>query len=133
VPVVGISLLYHQSEAYESLQIRYADVISIELKSGPGTTRVMAKLSAPAIVAEVPMKTRGELALAFDIKNEDIKRFLEALNSRGLVSSQLSLSKDVPDCLLGHSRCGRSAHASKVIVACPISYPECGRRTHSQL
>jgi hypothetical protein len=44
------------------------------------------KLSAPAIVAETLMKTSGPLTATFDIKNEDIKRFTEALNKRGLVS-----------------------------------------------
>jgi len=48
-------------------------------------TQVTVNLSAPAIVAEATMKTGGALTAAFDIKTGDIKRFVEALSSRGLV------------------------------------------------
>lgn len=68
-------------------------MVSIELKAGASATNVLAKLSAPAILADAPMKTSdGALTLAFDIKNGHIKRFLETLKSRGLVSSSLRLS-----------------------------------------
>jgi hypothetical protein len=75
-----------QSDAYESLQVHYADVVSIDFASGPTTTQVTVNLSAPAIVAEAPMKTSGALTAVFDIKTEDINRFTEALKRRGLVS-----------------------------------------------
>lgn len=54
-------------------------------------TQVLVKLSAPAIVAEAPMKPGDALTAIFNIKNEDIKRFLEALNKRGLVSPRISV------------------------------------------
>jgi hypothetical protein len=75
-----------QSDAYESLQVHYADVVSIDFASGPTMTQVTVNLSAPAIVAEAPMKTSGALTAVFDIKTEDINRFTEALKRRGLVS-----------------------------------------------
>jgi hypothetical protein len=48
-------------------------------------TQVIVNLSAPAIIAEATMKTSGALTAAFDIKTGDLKRFVEALSSRGLV------------------------------------------------
>jgi hypothetical protein len=54
-------------------------------------TQVTVNLSAPAIVAEATMKTSGALTAAFDIKTGDIKRFAEALSSRGLVIAFLCI------------------------------------------
>lgn len=44
------------------------------------------KLRAPAILAESPMKHSGELSADFEIRNEDMERFLDTLTTRGLVS-----------------------------------------------
>lgn len=72
-------------------------MVSIDLTPGRSTTQVLAKLLAPAIVAEVPMKSPDELTSVFDIKNEDMKRFLETLNDRGMVGLNLSFTYSTKD------------------------------------
>lgn len=85
-PVLFANPFGLQSDSYESLQVRYTDVVSIDFTSGSSVIQVTVNLSAPAIVAEAPMKTSGALTAMFDIHAEDINRFIEALRRRGLAS-----------------------------------------------
>jgi hypothetical protein len=79
----------------ETFQALYSQVQEIKLSpnfdnSRHETTTVTIYLSSAPLVGDLPMKlsdTGYPITLAFDLQNNDTKRFLMSLRSRGLVSS----------------------------------------------
>jgi len=79
---------------YETFQALYSQVEDIELSVNPdpgriGTTVVTILLSSAPLVGNSSVEVLGKdqsINMVFDLRNEDVRRFLDSLRSRGLVS-----------------------------------------------
>lgn len=81
-----------QIQSYETFKITNTSVASIDMKEGAAGTDIKIKLSSPAWVGRALINAQGELEATFTIKNEDAKRFKNALSVRGLVRATLPMS-----------------------------------------
>ncbi|TFK54143.1 hypothetical protein OE88DRAFT_1642744 [Heliocybe sulcata] len=86
-----------EEDAYDTMQVPYTSVLGIAIsrEHGPPASSVTVTLAVAPTVAEEPMKIPADapLTFVFDVQNNDLERFMRAIESRGLKARLIEKGK----------------------------------------